>query len=392
MNTKNEDLITLSTSEIIFLKQLLDKEYKSNNSCNEFRTIEKVLKLCKKLNVSSYEEIIRIADFYKLFEFELSNKYREYIELYSREKISITIGLRHIMFDIAVNAPEILCEICDNSHYFTMDDMQDTVKENIEKAKSDIDSVNTLNFIHSFINLFNIKHDFEHIFNNIFVLNDEEYEADAEKIVEYFDSISIKYLFIVRILISFVFPIDLKRELTFEEEEIVRFLLYNGDEIDYMKKTDMPPFIFKDKLKSIISAYSARNIHEMLITANLKETLLDSSLIYRYPLLQIRAKKIIRHKKDIIENISETNLNAMYKMIEKLELYLNDEIFSCNVLDNIAEMTEEFSESTFSINGKTEKLKEWFKKNFLDLNKILKLQILINQIEDILPNKGWDFE
>ena len=117
MYNGKQDLFKISKSEMIFLKELLENEFKSNTPCDNIRVKKKILELCKKLKVSSFEEIIRIADFYKLVDIQISDDYRCHIENYSREKISTIIMLRNTMFDYAINSSQLLCNFLIIHHF-----------------------------------------------------------------------------------------------------------------------------------------------------------------------------------------------------------------------------------------------------------------------------------
>ena len=119
--------------------------------------------------------------------------------------------------------------------------------------------------MNNIVNLINLKYDFEQLFNIIFDLNDHEYEYDAEIIVEAFNSLSIKYLYTVRTLIGFAFPISLRRKISVEEKEFITFLLYKGDKIDYLKQTNISSLVLNDRINAILEAYSADTIEMMLL-------------------------------------------------------------------------------------------------------------------------------
>lgn len=56
---------------------------------------------------------------------------------------------------------------------------------------------------------------------------------------------------------GYSYPLNIKRKIAPEERDLIRFLLYKGDEIDYMQQYDVSPLLFNDKLNSIIKAYDA---------------------------------------------------------------------------------------------------------------------------------------
>ncbi len=379
MYNGKQDLFKISKSEMIFLKELLENEFKSNTPCDNIRVKEKILELCKKLKVSSFEEIIRIADFYKLVDIQISDDYRCHIENYSREKISTIIMLRNTMFDYAINSSQLLCNFFDNSPLLTKKEYKNMFQEEIKKINEDLSSQQTLFSVNNIVNLINLKYDFEQLFNIIFDLNDHEYEYDAEIIVEAFNSLSIKYLYTVRTLIGFAFPISLRRKISVEEKEFITFLLYKGDKIDYLKQTNISSLVLNDRINAILEAYSADTIEMMLLKAKLEIYLFDSNLIKLLPFLIFKGRILENKKQDIIASVTIHEQNNIIKLFDKMELILN-RIDFYNALNDIFIICDGFTDTTFSIYGKIDKVKRQIEEKILDLNSTFELLIIINQL------------
>lgn len=253
MQIKESEKTVLSQSEIIFIKRLAEEEFKIGCPCDSLRTKEKVRLLCEKFEVCSFEEILRKAIFYNLINLELSKSYTQHIENYSREKIFTRNAVRTILLYLALNSSSIFCEFCYNAHFLSMPEMGNLVKEYISRINSDAETDKILSYARSFIELTHTLNDFDQIFNIVFNLDDEEYLADAETVVEIFNSYTFKYMFIIRVLVDMYFPVSKNREITLEERQIIRHFTHKGDGIDYMQQYNLSPLVFNEKLKTLMS-------------------------------------------------------------------------------------------------------------------------------------------
>ena len=375
----------LSPSEITFIKGLAEENFKSNELCNSFETKERLLLLYKKLKVTSFEEILRKLLFHNLIDLKLSDDYMYHIEKISREKISTQIIIRNTMLDFAKNASSIFCDFCFNSHYLTSPEREKRTMEYISKIKSDKETNTNFAYTQSFIRLISFKHDFEQIFYTIFNLEDAEYCAVAQTVFDIFGSIAVKYLFIVRVLIDLAFPVCKNRQLEYDEKKILRYLLYKGDEIDYMQQFEIPPVIFYEKINNIIVAYNAKDIQEMLIKANLDISFNTSSLIYSFIFLKIKTIWIRNKWDDVVKVTPLDKHKRLVEIQEKIDFYIQRELFSAEFTKNFCEQIKNFHDCDFSINGKVDPVATWF--GIENLQDLYTLQTTLKELEDIVPIK-----
>ena len=131
MLKENVTTTTLSHNEIVFIKKLVEDEFKSNNPCESFNLKEKVFALCNKLNVTSFEEVVRKVLFYNLFPLDITDEYLAHIESYTRDNIAVRNCIRNVMIDLAMNTSDIFCDFAYHTHYFDDEDKQEEVKEQI---------------------------------------------------------------------------------------------------------------------------------------------------------------------------------------------------------------------------------------------------------------------
>lgn len=385
MQTKNEIITTLTHSELTFIKELTKQNFKSEKSCNNLRIKEKIYAICKKLNVCSFEEVVRKIDFYKMIDLKLSEDYKIYINNYSREKFSLLSYIRLIMINVAQNTSDLFYNFSYHANYLNEPEKQAEVEKFIEIINKDQHTLNSFNQVQHLINLVNVKHDFEQMYSLIFELNDEGYENAAECVVEKFNSYAIKYLFITRILIDNAFPLNIRRTLSPEERELVKFLLSSGDEIDFMQQKNIAPIIFKEKLNSIIHAYDASSVQEMLLYAQLESTLAESSLIYNYSWLNLRAKMLIANWENVLKLTQKEQHIILNNLKERIKICLADPIFSAKIRTKVDQKLVDFTDCDFKIENKMFYLKEWFLDEIDNLKILSKLQTLLYEVDNIVP-------
>ena len=181
MHKADYNKISFDHKEIVLVNTLVSKEFKSVDFCENIKIKTKINELCYKFRVSSFEELVRIIIFYKLFDIDISDEYYEYIESYSREKISIQIYTRNIILDIAKNTSEIFSDFCNSFPLIGLEEYKDKLDEYINIINSDNETIHSINHIRDFINLVNNKHDFEQIFDIVFDLDDIEYIEDPQE-------------------------------------------------------------------------------------------------------------------------------------------------------------------------------------------------------------------
>lgn len=352
-------------------------------TCDSLRTKEKVRLLCEKFEVCSFEEVLRKAIFYNLINLELSENYAQHIENYSRKKIFTRNAVRTILLDLALNSSSIFCEFCYNAHFLSMPEMKELVKEYMSRINSDAETDKILSYARSFIELTHTLNDFDQIFNIVFNLDDEEYLADAETVVEIFNSYTFKYMFIIRVLVDMYFPVSKNREITLEEWQIIRHLTHKGDEIDYMQQYNISPLVFNEKLETLMSVYDSKTVQEMLIKATIDRSLWGSNLLNAFFRLRIRTLITKKYWDKVLEYSSESKHTKLNNMFQKIEEYTDSKFFSEEFIDELMEKIKDYCDSDFSITGKLDSVIQWF--GYDNLQIVSELQIILNQINEIVP-------
>lgn len=383
MQLQTSDKYLLSQAEVIFIKRLAEEEFKSGSPCDSLKTKEKIRLLCQKFEVCSFEEVLRKVIFYNMISIELSENYTQHIENYSIEKIYTRNAVRTILLDLALNSSSIFCEFCYNIHFLSMPEMKEMVKEYISRINSDTETDKILSYARSFISLTHTLNDFEQIFNIVFNLDDDEYLADAETVVDIFNSYTFKYMFIIRVLVDMAFPVCKNREITIEEKRIIRHLLHKGDEIDYMQQFNIPPLVFNEKLKSIMAVYDSKTVQEMLIKATIDTSLWESNQLNAFFRLRIRTLITKKYWEKVLEYAPENEQSKLNDMFHKIEEYTENSLFSEDFLNELMEKIKDYCDSDFSIKGKLDPVIEWF--GYDNLQIVSELHIILNQIDAIVP-------
>lgn len=387
MLKENVTTTTLSHNEIVFIKKLVEDEFKSTNPCESFNLKEKVFALCNKLNVTSFEEVVRKVLFYNLFSLDITEEYLAHIESCTRDNIAVRNCIRNVMIDLAMNTSDVFCDFAYHTHYFDDEDKQEEVKTYIERINADNDTYRMFGMVNSLVNVVNSRHDFDMLFNKIFTLKDEGYIQDSEIVLEKLNSYSAKYLFITWNLIEYCFPIRLKNELTSEQIELIRFLLYKGDEIDYMKEKNIPPIIFNDKLKGIINTYNVDDLQELQITATIEKELKEASLIWDYSSMLLRSGTVLSCIGRNPHLISESNKVELNNLVKGVTECLTEEVFSGSKPNEYMKMLEdlEIEDYQFLNTSKIQPIAEWIKAIPNGFETLSRLQKLLWQIDDIFP-------
>ncbi len=383
MQLQTSDKYLLSQAEVIFIKRLAEEEFKSGSPCDSLKTKEKIRLLCQKFEVCSFEEVLRKVIFYNMISIELSENYNQHIENYSIEKIYTRNTVRTILLDLALNSSSIFCEFCYNIHFLSMPEMKEMVKEYISRINSDTETDKILSYARSFISLTHTLNDFEQIFNIVFNLDDDEYLADAETVVDIFNSYTFKYMFIIRVLVDMAFPVCKNREITIEEKRIIWHLLHKGDEINYMQQFNIPPLVFNEKLKSIMAVYDSKTVQEMLIKATIDTSLWESNQLNAFFRLRIRTLITKKYWEKVLEYAPENEQSKLNDMFHKIEEYTENALFSEDFLNELMEKIKDYCDSDFSIKGKLDPVIEWF--GYDNLQIVSELHIILNQIDAIVP-------
>ncbi len=99
---------------------------------------------------------------------------------------------------------------------------------------------------------------------------DEVYLINAKTIADYTKLHILEFLYIAVNFIDDAFPVIISHSLNREEKNLIKFLLYKGNEIDYLKQN----YISEEKLniliKSICKTFNCNNINTALNLALIK--------------------------------------------------------------------------------------------------------------------------
>lgn len=190
----------------------------------------------------------------------------------------------------------------------------------------------------------------------------------------------------MKILINYSFPLNIKREITPEEKDLIRFLLLKGDEIDYIRQYNISPLIFKDKLNSIISAYDCENLQELLLKANLEQTLSDANLLAQAIPLHIKSENYLQRKDKVVELVDNSCKVYVEQLLEQIDNLRNKNfVVGKDLLMEYLKTFENVADHYYSINGKTDTIKIWFEENVLPLDKVQQPLFLQSELENIVP-------
>ena len=254
-------------SEIAFIQKIAKEGFRTQTYYDTFRTELKIHNICTKLRVNSIEEVIRQVLFYGWFELNITEDYRNYVLNRARDYITTAQVVRSQMLEFAKNVAQSFGELCTHSACLNDEELKDRADAFLNAVKSDKENYRLFSTVRSFIDLIGSgKYNFKMVFDNIFKIDDESME-DVNAMEHLLQSSSAKYLMIVRMCIENSFPVRLKGELSAEERDLINFLMYKGDEIDYMEQYSIPIKDFEEKLNSIYEAYGVLDTQELLIAA-----------------------------------------------------------------------------------------------------------------------------
>ena len=309
-------------SEIAFIQKIAEQGFRTQTYYDTFRTELKVHKICTKLCVNSIEEVIRQVLFYGWFDLNITEEYRNYIISRARDYITTTQVVRNQMLEFSKNVPQSFGELCTHSACLNDEELKDRADIFLSAVKSDKECYRLFSTVRSFIDLVSSgKYNFKMIFDNIFHVDDDSME-DVNTAEQLLQSNSAKYLMIVRMCIENTFPIRLKRELTAEEKDLVNFLLYKGDEIDYMEQFSVHVKEFEEMLNSIYEAYEVLDTQELLIAASVEESFTESSIVYESFFLNLRANLLLDDRENLLKNISEEKKNELNQLVLELHFWI----------------------------------------------------------------------
>ncbi len=301
---KNKIYVTkLTNNEIALIQKYASEGFYTQARYNIFGKHRKIIELCKKFRVCSFEEIIRKVLFFNMFDLNLNDNYLSHVQRTSEEYVNISRIIRNQMMDFAKNVTQEFGELCTHCAALTDDELFHIVEPIIDKIKSNQENSLLFNNVDKFIDLIYEKFNFPTIFETLFELDDEFRDA-INKAEELLHSKPAKYLMTVRLLMEIAFPIRIERKTTLEENELINFLMYKGDEIDYIKLHNLSPDDFYNKFDEILNVYDVFDIHELLIKTNMERDFTESSIVFNNMLAFIRNCSI--SKKQDIEKLQES--------------------------------------------------------------------------------------
>lgn len=368
-------------TEIEFIQRLAEREFKTAPYYDTFRTQLKVHNICSKMNVCTMEEVIRKVIFYNLFEVNISDDYKKYINDTAREYISVTQIFRNQMLEYGKNVSQVFGELCTHSAGINDEELKERAYDFINPIYTDLETQRLFSNIAYFKELISKKCNFSMMFDTIFRIDDDCMD-DVNAIDKFLHSSVAKYLMIVRMCIEEQFPIKLKRPVTAEEKELLLFLSYKGDEIDYMEQYKVSADDFENILDELCKTFNVIDMQELLIAFNIEQSFTESSLIYESFFLNIRANTILQNKDKHLSKLADDKKEQAKELFTKLEKYTLPDFLTPAIMQKLNGIFEEYRDCDFTTYGKIEKLKELYYKNIQSLDDIKQLQNSIIKLEE----------
>lgn len=188
---------------------------------------------------------------------------REYEIKENNKKLIYLLKLKRKMFKLAANSPLYISNFLINFQKFD----KPSLDIFIEKINQDYQ---LKNFLYENEKLYtkwqlNIGLQFRNIFNFIFYI-DDNYKRIALKISKLTNFLSLEYLYILINYIDDNLPINIVIKLKEEDKRLIKFLLYYGDEINYIQKYHLQ---FKDIKKHISKLCFIFNSDDIYTVINL---------------------------------------------------------------------------------------------------------------------------
>ncbi len=178
-----------------------------------------------------------------------------------KTNLRLALKFRRDVFKTAASAPDYLYNFCIR--------FQKNDKRLLKEFKLNINnnqelkyflSVNEVLWLHRILDT---RVEYKDIFD-FFFGKDRIYEKNAFYIVNSSGYFCLEFLYIVINYIDDNFPIIIKRELKEEEKRLIKFLLFKGDELDYLIKYKISRDILNDLIKNICDVYKCTNINSAL--------------------------------------------------------------------------------------------------------------------------------
>ena len=121
----------------------------------------------------------------------------------------------------------------------------------------------------------------------------------------------------------------IKRIYTKEEKQLIKFLLFKGDEIEYMKKYNISFEELKKLYSSICENFNCSTINQALSLIIIEKYIRNQNLSHISLLLNIQSLNVkTGFLNEIIGDIDKNTLNDKKKLFKKITLS------KCNLLES----------------------------------------------------------
>jgi len=178
-----------------------------------------------------------------------------------KTNLRLALKFRRDLFKMAASAPQYIFDFCirfQKNDKYLLKEFKLNI-ENNEEIKNFL-SVNEELWIHRILDT---RVEYKDIFD-FFFSKDRKYEKNAFYLANSSGYFCLEFLYIVINYIDDNFPITIKRELKEEEKRLVKFLLFKGDEFDYLIKYKVSKDFLNDLIINICNIYKCSNINSAL--------------------------------------------------------------------------------------------------------------------------------
>jgi len=178
-----------------------------------------------------------------------------------KTNLKLALKFRRDLFKMAASAPDYIFDFCirfQKKDKLLLKEFKLNTQNN-EEIKNFL-SVNEELWIHRILDT---RVEYKDIFD-FFFSKDRKYEKNAFYLANSSGYFCLEFLYIVINYIDDNFPITIKRELKEEEKRLVKFLLFKGDEFDYLIKYKVSKDFINDLIINICDIYKCSNINSAL--------------------------------------------------------------------------------------------------------------------------------
>lgn len=219
---------------------------------------EKIKEFCTLFEATSFQEVIRKLLYYELINIKVSKEYLKYLDKFSAQRYCAVSKFRNEVLKLVLSLP---CEFAD--FCFEWEEGREDVLCKfvfLMKRKKLNNFINKTSRLFSYYRL-NYGKDFIDFFN-IFNISDED--KKRSKKLKKILGVNYEYLYIVQKYIERFFPIIINKQLNKKEEEIVDYLINEGDEISYFKNRYKNKKKKSAEIEKICKAYNCSSTNEMI--------------------------------------------------------------------------------------------------------------------------------